>query len=176
MWKMNDNNVGVVYWITGLSGAGKTTVGLKLYTYLKAKQNNIVRLDGDVLRGMFKNANYTYEGRKILAFQYGSLCKMLSDQGIDVIICTVSMHDEVRTWNRENIANYKEIYLKVTMEELVRRDQKGLYSNAINNIQGTVSGVNIQAELPKNPDLIIRNYGEVNPDNALKKIIERFGL
>lgn len=173
--EMSENRLGTVYWITGLSGAGKTTVGTKFYNYLKEKQNNTIRLDGDVMREVFRNTDYTYAGRKKLAYQYGSLCKMLSDQGIDVIICTVSMHDEIRAWNRENIKNYKEIYLEVTMEELVRRDQKGLYTNAINNKQGTVSGVTIEAELPKNPDLVIPNYGEVNPDEAFNRIVKFFG-
>ncbi len=173
---MSENKLGTVYWITGLSGAGKTTVGTKFYNYLKEKQGNVIRLDGDVMREVFRNTDYTYGGRKKLAYQYGSLCKMLSDQGIDVIICTVSMHDEIRAWNRKNIQNYKEIYLEVTMEELVRRDQKGLYTNAVNNKQNTVSGVTIEAELPKNSDLVIQNYGEVSPDAAVKKIIECFDL
>lgn len=47
---------------------------------------------------------------------------MLSDQGIDVIICKISMYDEVREWNRENIENYCEIYIEVPIDELIRRD------------------------------------------------------
>lgn len=173
---MDADRSGTVYWITGLSGAGKTTVGTRLYGYLKERQNDVVRLDGDVLRELFRNTDYTYAGRKKLAYQYGSLCRILSEQGIDVVICTVSMHDEIRAWNRKNIKKYKEIYLEVTMEELVRRDQKGLYTNAISNKQGAVSGVTIEAELPKNPDLVIQNYGEVDPDDAFRKIIETFNL
>ena len=171
-----NSNYGCVYWVTGLSGAGKTTVGTKLYEHLKSKKDNVIRLDGDILRAVFKNTDYTYDGRKKLGFQYGGVCKMISDQGIDVVICTIAMYDAVREWNRENIENYREIYLDVSMEELIRRDQKGIYSRALGKKESNVSGVNMQTELPKNPDLTIQNYGETNPDKALKMIIDKYQL
>lgn len=165
-----------VYWITGLSGAGKTTVGTKLYEYLKAKKDNVIRLDGDVLRECFLNHDYSHEGRKELGFQYGRLCRMLSAQDIDVVICTIAMYDEVREWNRANIDGYREIYLEVSIEELIRRDQKGIYSGALRNEVRDVYGVNLEPELPKNPDLIIQNYGEIRPEDALNTIVGFFKL
>lgn len=171
---MDEN--GTVYWITGLSGAGKTTVGTKLYNYLKIKKISVIMLDGDVLRQVFKNQDYSYEGRKLLALQYGRLCKMISDQGINVVICTISAYDDVRMWNRENIPNYREIFLDVEMEELIRRDQKNIYSRAKNNNEDNVCGLNLQIELPKAPDLIIKNYGCINPDRAFEMIVDKFNL
>lgn len=107
------NGFGKVYWITGLSGAGKTTIGSKLYKILQKDKNNLVILDGDELRRVFKNSDYSIAGREKLAFQYSRLCRMLSEQGIDVICCTIAMFDSCRKWNRENINNYYEVYLKV---------------------------------------------------------------
>ena len=159
-----------VYWITGLSGAGKTTVGKRLFDLIKEKQNNIVRLDGDILRDVFQNQDYTYEGRKALGFKYSRLCKMLADQGIDVIICTIAMYDDVRKWNRDNIEEYVEIYLEVDMEELIRRDQKGIYSRALKEEEKNVSGMNMKTELPKNPDIIVKNYGDITPEKSLNII------
>lgn len=164
-----------VYWVTGLSGAGKTTIGKMLYQHLKEKKDNVIRLDGDSLREIFQNQDYTYEGRKALGFQYSRLCRMLSLQDIDVVICTIAMYDGVREWNREHIAGYREIYLEVDMEELIRRDQKGLYSRALRQ-EEDVSGMNMVTELPKNPDIVIHNYGDTSPQKALKMIIGRFGL
>lgn len=165
-----------VYWVTGLSGAGKTTIGKMLYQHLKEKKDNVIRLDGDSLREVFQNQDYTYEGRKALGFQYSRLCQMLSLQEIDVVICTIAMYDDVREWNREHISGYREIYLEVDMEELIRRDQKGLYSRALRQEEKDVSGMNMATELPKKPNIIIHNYGDTTPQKALKMIIERFGL
>ncbi len=159
---------GTVYWVTGLSGAGKTTVGTMLYDHIKSKKDNVIRLDGDILREVFQNKDYSREGRKALGYQYSRLCKMIASQGIDVVICTIAMFDELRAWNRENIENYMEIYLEVTMEELIRRDQKGMYTNA----QTDLSGVSQEAELPKNPDVVIKNYGTITPEMALKTILQ----
>lgn len=158
---------GRVYWITGLSGAGKTTVGKLLYNHLLSQKDNVVRLDGDILREVFQNKDYTREGRRALGFQYSRLCNMIAKQGIDVVICTVAMFDDVRAWNRENIENYVEVYLEVSMEELIKRDQKGMYTGK----ESDLSGVTQEAELPKNPDLVIKNYGETKPEVALEIIL-----
>lgn len=163
----NTSRKGNVYWITGLSGAGKTTIGTKLYDYLKTKKNNVIRLDGDIMREIFQNNDYSSEARKALGFQYGRLTRMISNQGIDVVICTIAMFDDIREWNRNNIENYNEIYLEVTIDELRRRNQKGLYTSSTANL----SGVSQFAELPKNPDLIIRNYGDITPEIAFKIIL-----
>ena len=164
--------MGRVYWITGLSGAGKTTVGTSLYDHLRRQKDNVVFLDGDILREVFQNTDYSYEARKTLGFQYARLCKLLSDQGMDIVICAIVMFDEIREWNRENFSDYMEIYLEVPMEELQRRNQKKLYSQAAAGEVRNVVGMDLELELPKNPDLTIRNYGDTSVKEALKRILE----
>ena len=61
---------GTVYWLTGLSGAGKTTVGFELVKILENQGKDVVRLDGDLLREVFGSTDYTLEGRKKISFQY----------------------------------------------------------------------------------------------------------
>ena len=160
-----------VYWITGLSGAGKTTIGTALYERLKKKYSNVILLDGDVLRSIFNNTyGYTIEERKKLAMSYAKLCKMLSDQGMKVICCTISMFDEVRQWNREHIPYYKEIYVRVPLQVLKARNQKGLYNDIAK--KEDVVGLNIEMEEPKTPDLIIDNDNSMTVEECVNMIIE----
>ena len=167
---------GSVYWITGLSGAGKTTIGTMLYQYIKGKQENTVFLDGDILRTVYQCEDYSWEGRKKLAFQHGRLCKMLSEQNINVVICVIAMFEECREWNRSNIEQYHEIYLDVSIQELIKRDQKGLYSKALKKEIKNVMGIDMEFEAPKNPDLVIYNDGDNNPEKGVKDIIRELNL
>lgn len=161
-----------LYWITGLSGAGKTTIGTLFYSYLEEIKNNVVFLDGDNLREIFGDTQkYLPSERKVLALRYSKLCKMLTDQGIDVVIATISMFHEVRKWNRNNIENYNEIYIKVPMKVLIARDQKKLYSRALRGEVEHVMGVNIEVEEPNNPDIIINNDGSSTPKDMVKELI-----
>ena len=99
--------MGIVYWITGPAGAGKTTIGKLLYEKIKETEPNTVFLDGDTLREVFGNdLGYSKEDRRKCAMRYSRLCAMLQSQGMNVICCTISMFDSVREWNRANISNY----------------------------------------------------------------------
>ena len=78
-------NTGMVYWITGLSGAGKTTIGTLFSKYLREKQKNVLFLDGDTLREVFGNdLGYSREDRFRCSMRYSRLCRLLSEQGQDV--------------------------------------------------------------------------------------------
>lgn len=164
---------GNVYWVTGLSGAGKTTVGSLLYQRLIEQGKNVVFLDGDILREVFQIKDYTLEGRKKLAFQYSRLCKMLADQNINVVICVIAMFDECREWNKQNIDHYFEIYLEVAMEELIRRDQKGMYTKALKKEMSNVMGIDIAFDEPKNPNVKIDNSGVMSPTEVVDIIMDR---
>jgi adenylylsulfate kinase-like enzyme len=145
-----------VYWITGLSGAGKSTIGHNYYQRLLSKGKNVVFLDGDELRLVMGGEDgYDQDTRKNLAFRYSRLCKLLSDQGLNVVIATISMFYDIQDWNRKNIQNYVEIYIKVPLDVLIKRDQKNLYSSN----QKNVAGFSSQYEVPKNPDVVLINDG-----------------
>lgn len=120
---------GTVYFFTGLSGAGKTTIGGLFHQRLKATKPNVVLLDGDEIRIAFgEDVGYTPDERLRWAGRIFRVCKLLSDQGVDVVCCSIAMYESVRRWNRENISKYKEIYIKVEKEILLARNQKGLYT------------------------------------------------
>lgn len=153
-----------VYWLTGLSGAGKTTIGRLWYEKLKAAGEAVVFLDGDELRQVFgDDLGYTEEARRRSAMRNARLCALLAKQGIKVVCCTISMFDSVRDWNREHIPGYFEVYVKASLDTLRRRDQKGLYSGADQD----VAGIHFQVEEPKTPDLVLENDGQRTPEEQV---------
>lgn len=164
---------GTVYWVTGLSGAGKTTIGSLLYERLKKIDSSLLFLDGDTLRMVFGNdLGFTLEDRKKSAFRNSRLCKLLSDQGAGVICATISMFHDVRKWNRDHIDNYKEIFIRVPLEILQRRDQKKLYSSSALNQVSNVAGIDLEVEFPSEPDVVIDNDGTQSPDQIVDQLLK----
>lgn len=148
---------GLVVWITGLAGSGKTTLGRLVYDELKPKLPNLVYLDGDELRDVFGQNGYDRESRLEISKKRAALCALLASQKINVIVTSIAMFDEIYLHNRKSIPDYLEIYVKCDLEELYRRDQKQLYSKARAKEISNVVGVDIPFDEPKNADLIIDN-------------------
>lgn len=168
---------GRLYWITGLAGAGKTTIGKILYCYLKAKYPNTIFLDGDALRQAFGNdLGYSEEDRLSCAMRYARLSKLLVEQGMHVICCTISMFDDVREWNRRNIENYLEIYIEVPLEVLEKRNQKNLYSKLDEGNAKNVVGMDLHLQLPRNPDIHLINDGSKSPEEMCMLVLKHLGI
>ncbi len=152
--------MGRVYWITGLSNSGKTTIGSMLYYELRKSKENVVILDGDLMKEIAsgtQNAQYSNDDRLIRAKRYSQMAKLLADQGMWVIVCAIAMFDGIRDWNRKHIKGYIEVFLNTPDKVLRARDRKGLYRSSDD------------VEYPKNPDLVFSNDGE----ESLKTIVER---
>ncbi len=159
---------GHVYWITGLSGAGKTTLGQELASRLRAAGRTVTFLDGDALRSAIaEDLGHGATDRRRSAMRNARLCRLLAEQGSDVVCATISMFHEVQRWNRENIPGYREIYLRVPIDELRRRDTKGIYAVA----QRDVVGLDLPAEVPEAPDLILDNHGPLDVATAAERIL-----
>jgi glutamine kinase len=161
-----------VFWITGLSGAGKTTLGRELTTRLRAAGRPVVFLDGDTLRSVIaEDLDHNVEDRRRSAMRNARLCQLLAAQGSDVVCATISMFHEVQRWNRRHIPGYREIYLRVPINELRLRDSKGIYRAAEEGDLRNVVGVDVPAEVPETPDLILDNYGAVDVARAVDRIL-----
>jgi len=163
---------GTVYFFTGLSGAGKTTLGGLFYRRMKERKPNVVLLDGDQTRPVFnEDIGYSAEDRLKGAYRVFRVCKMLSEQGIDVVICSICMFTSAREWNRAHIENYREIYVKVSKETLLQRNQKGLYTSGKN-----VVGIDLPFDEPTQSDIVIPNDGSEMPETIVDRLWAFFGL
>jgi len=163
----------MVTWMIGLSRAGKTTLSQLLYKKLKPDVSNLVLLDGDAIRVLFgSDVDHTIEGRRKNAERISHLSKFLSDQNIHVIAAVLSIFLEWQAWNRKNISNYQEVYIKASMDSLEKRDTNGLYSQAKKGLMKNVVGVDIPFPEPKQPDLVVENNIETaNFDSMLEKVL-----
>ena len=166
--------MGCVIWITGLSASGKTTLGNAVITSIRNENQNIVSLDGDILRSVFDQASsYNREERLNLAFIYARLCKMLHEQGLIVVIATVALFKEIHAWNRENFVHYIEVFLDVPISELRRRDPKGMYRKYDSGEIIDVAGLDLEVDFPNDPHLHFVFEKELNIQNMTDDILKR---
>jgi len=166
------NEKGTVYFFTGLAGAGKTTIGGEFYRRLKSRSPGAILMDGDTTRAADKAFDYSTEARRQGGLTKLRKCRDYAAQGHDVVICMIAMYNDVRAWARENIENYKEIYVKVSMETLCKRDQKGLYTK----IRKDVVGVDLPYDEPDSSDVVILNEGGESPEDIVDRLEREFGL
>jgi len=165
-----------VFWITGLSASGKTTLARGLVSKLKELGLSSVLLDGDELREFMtidSSKNFSRNARLELAIKYSKLCKLLSDQGITVVIATISLFKEVHQWNRKNIDKYYEIFLDVPIDELMKRDPKKIYERFRNGEMKNVAGLDLKVDFPMSPDKTIVFDPKISNHEILNEIIVR---
>jgi adenylylsulfate kinase-like enzyme/SAM-dependent methyltransferase len=158
-----------VIWITGYSGAGKTTVARNVERLLRSRNHQVVLLDGDDLRSIFAGRwGYDRDERIELASVYFRLCSHLASQGLVVVISAVAMYDETRAWVKANVPGSMLVYLDVPHDVRVSRDA------ATKRIYG--SGVDLESmyDEPADPDLRIANFDQVSSTDAAQEIVEQF--
>ncbi len=159
------HKAGKVYWITGLKASGKTTIGTALYYALRKEQDNVLILDGDILKQMVGDTvGYSNNERLARGRRYAQICKLLSEQGMVVVICTIAMFHEIREWNREHIKGYIEVFVDAPLELIAKRDKSGMYS--YRELKELVPNV----EFPLYPDVILHNDGSRSISEMVNEI------
>ena len=154
MKKKKDPNKGILFWVTGLSGSGKTSISKKIKKDIEKEYGPTLLVSGDDIRNIFEFKKYTAEERKTLVFKYCKFAKFTTNQKINVIFAAVGMMDAVRNWLKKNISNYVEIYVKADLKKIIKAKKKKIYHKK--NI-GDIVGLDIKPEFPKRPDIVIYN-------------------
>ena len=145
---------GILFWITGLSGSGKTTFGKAIHKDIQKLYGPTLMISGDNIRKIFYLKGHTKEDRLKILKSYCRFAKFITNQNINLIFAVVGMFNEPRKWNRKNISNYIEIYIKSNLKEIIKLKKKRIYHKK--NIQDIV-GVDIKPEFPKKPNITIVN-------------------
>jgi adenylyl-sulfate kinase len=149
----------MVIWFTGMSGSGKSTLAKKLILFLKNNNKTILYLDGDEIRSKVKCKNdFSVQGIKQNSFEIIKECKKKIDLYDHIIVSVIAPFEDTRAHARKIFGdNYIEIYVRVSLDELIKRDTKGLYKKALNGNLTNLIGIdpNTPYEVPRNPNLIV---------------------
>ena len=168
---------GFVLWLTGLSGAGKTTLAGRLMPELRARGLRVEVLDGDEVRtNLSKGLGFSKEDRDTNVRRIGYVARLLARNGVAAITAAISPYAEVREEVRRAAyadgAGFVEVYVECPLEVLAERDVKGLYKKALaGEIQG-FTGVSDPYEAPRAPDVAVRTHEESIETSAGRIVAE----
>ena len=164
---------GVTVWFTGLSGAGKSTIAEKLEQILKAKGRNVEILDGDVVRtNLSKGLGFSKEDRDINIRRIGFVCNLLARNGVVAIAAAISPYREIRDEIRGNTENFLEVYVECSIEELTRRDVKGLYEKALKGEIKNFTGISDPYEEPLKPEVTLDSEKDTE-EESLSQLVAK---
>ena len=163
---------GFTLWFTGLSGAGKSTLAGRLADELRRRGMKVEILDGDEVRtNLSKGLGFSKEDRDTNIKRIGYVCKLLTRNGVVVISAAISPYREVRDHNRQEIGQFVEVYVQCSIEELTRRDVKGLYKKALAGEVKNFTGISDPYEAPLKPEVTVDTQRQ-NEQESLRTILE----
>ena len=168
---------GAVIWLTGLSGAGKTTITNALAPQLRDLGRAVEVLDGDAVREtLSKGLGFTKEDRDTNIKRIGFVANLLARNGVTVLVSAISPYREARRSvldeATQNGSVALEVYVDAPLAVVAARDVKGLYKKALAGEIAHFTGVSDPYEAPERPDLHIRT-DQLSLEEGVKMILER---
>lgn len=175
--EMRETDLGITIWLTGLPCSGKTTISHLLQEIMQKGGHRVEILDGDEVREhLSKGLGFSLEDRNENIRRIGYVAKLLTRNGVVTITAVVSPYRSVRDEVRNLIGQrFLEIYVKCSLEELIRRDVKGMYAKALAGEIPNFTGVSDPYEEPINPDVVVETEHESVEESAAKivaKLVE----
>lgn len=173
VWKKftRDKYKPCVIWLTGLSGAGKSTIANDLLLKLRKKDLPVILLDADDIRSVMKNTGFDEASRKQHNRNVGYIAHLFEKQGSIVIASIISPFEDARQECRRMCDNFIEVYVSTPIEECANRDPKGLYKKAYAGEIKDFTGISSPYEIPTNPEINI-NTKDKSIDECSNQIID----
>ena len=152
---------GVTVWFTGLSGAGKSTITTALAEELRSRGRPVEVLDGDAVReNLSKGLGFSREDRDTNIRRIGFVAELLTRHGVTVLVAAISPYRETRDEVRAKVGSFIEVHVHCPLDELVRRDVKGLYQKALAGEIDNFTGVSDPYEPPLQPEVVVDSSAE----------------
>ena len=163
---------GFTVWLTGCPGAGKTTVARSLADQLRSTGRGVEVLDGDdVRRAISPDLGFSRSDRDLNVQRLGYIAGLLSRNGVAAIVAAVSPYRAARDRVRHSHeAPFIEVFVDCSIEELIRRDQKGLYSGALRGDVAAMTGVSDPYERPLAPEVHLHTDREPAVDCSARVV------
>ena len=160
---------GLTLWLTGLSGAGKSTIAERVAAELRRRGRRVEVLDGDAIReNLSKGLGFSKEDRDTNIRRIGFVAELLARNGVVVVVAAISPYRAVRDEVRARIDRFVEVHVHCSLDELVRRDVKGLYRRAIAGEIPHFTGVSDPYEAPLDPEVVVDTAVESVEDSVLR--------
>lgn len=166
---MVEKQRGVTIWLTGLSGAGKTTICQFLETELRSQGYKIEVLDGDVVRqNLSKGLTFSKEDRDENIRRIAFVAHLLTRNNVIVLVSVISPYRAIREQVKEKIGDFIEVYVNAPLEVCEQRDVKGLYKKARSGEIKNFTGIDDLYEIPLEPDVECKTHQESVAESANK--------
>ncbi len=154
-------HTGFTIWLTGLSGAGKSTIAQLLEQRLKERDTSVEILDGDVVRThLSKGLGFSREDRDTNIKRIAFVCSLLTRNGVICVSAAISPYREAREWARKEIGNFVEVYVKCPIQVCRQRDVKNLYKLVDEGKLKNFTGVDDPYEEPAHPEVVVETDKE----------------
>jgi adenylylsulfate kinase len=156
------HNTGFTLWFTGMSGAGKSTLAAAVRDELRTRGHRVEVLDGDEVRlNLSKGLTFSRADRDTNIRRIGFVARLLSRNGVVAIAAAISPYRELREEvRRQHEAPFVEILVDCALDELIRRDVKGLYRRALAGEIQHMTGVSDPYERPESPEIALHTDRE----------------
>ena len=152
---------GIVFWIEGFSGSGKTSISKNIKKDLSKMFGKTIILSGDILRKFFDRSGYSKKERVKISYKTSEILKYLTEENLNIIYSAVCLNNAARNIYKKKISNFFQIYIKSDIRKILKLKKKNTYKNKKN-----IVGIHIEPEYPNRPHIILEN----NFDKSVKKL------